>query len=120
MMEAPKLYRANALLPFSALELPWTGTDETGKTVPLRLEDAPADGDQMIGFLPIFGNKEAADKWANGRFSVEEVELRTPAPVAQRRPAYATVAQPPAPVPTTDNTVTVDPNAPRPGRRRRR
>lgn len=118
-MDAQKLFRANALLPFSALELPWTSTDEQGNRVPLRLEDAPVESDQMIGFLPVFGNEDAAKNWSNGRFSVEPVELRTPTRAQPSRPAYATVPQPSEQPPSPDNTIKVNPNAQR-GRRRGR
>jgi hypothetical protein len=119
-MDETTFYKVNVYLPFSSLNLPWSMTREDGTQTPLRLDDAPCDGAEMIGFMPIFGTRKAAEQFSKGRYGIDEVTLKgtqsTP-----KKPAYATVAVPqPDAVPSPgDNVITVDPSA-KQGRRRRR
>lgn len=87
-----KLYKVNVFFPFSSLQLPWSTTGDDGVRVPIHLEDPPHDSGEMIGFIPVYGDRDAAERFSSGRWEIDEITRREAQPTPEPQRAYAKLA----------------------------
>jgi hypothetical protein len=69
-----KFYVVKAYQKWSNLPLPFKAKDQAGQDVTLKLTDPTADSIKPVGFIPVFGNRAAAEAFSKGLYDIVEVD----------------------------------------------